>query len=539
MRNNADKPNWMKTKGYLHLSPSLRINENWKIYQRKIQDPFFIEKYAFYPLMHSIIKERKFKKVNPEKHLNKKERTHNFKLDNFKFEKTAKRRPLHYATHFDALIYGYYASILNDLYEKELKKDIDLDSCVNAYRKIILEETGKGKSTIHFAKEVFDEIINRSYEQEEVGVLTFDIESFFSSLDHQLLEKKWSDLLNLEQLPSDHKNVFKSCTNFSYVLRNDLRVRSQKSGKRSGFDEKKLAKIRREKGFKSFFESNADFRNTIKQGKLRIYKNSFYTKFGEEKIQAGIPQGLPISAVLANLYLLEFDKNILNFVVNAEGGFYRRYSDDIIIVANVDELGEIKNYVENLIKVSNLKISSSKTESFVFRKSVYNQEQKKRLTSFKVVEGKERKDAPLIYLGFEFRGYNTCIKSTNIAKFYRRLISIVRRRSNRAVRNRNPNIPKVVFKNQIKKLYKKPLRELDGEDGEIKQTFRNRTFLIKNERNEFSMIVKPSVNKNKSNYFSYIKRCERIFDDKIFSNQLRNKDQILNVAIKKHLNKKS
>ncbi len=535
MRNSADKPNWMKTKGYLHLSPSLRINENWKIYQWKIQDPSFIEKYAFFPLMHSIIKERKYKKVNSEKHLNKTERSHNFKLSGDKYEKTAKKRPLHYATHFDALIYGYYASVLNELYENELKKDPELDNCVNAYRKIILEDTGKGKSTIHFAKDVFDEIINRGDKQEEVGVLTFDIESFFSSLDHHLLEKKWSDLLDLKQLPPDHKNVFKSCTNFSYVLRNDLRVRSQKSGKRSGFDEKKLAKIRREKGFKSFFESNADFRNTIKQGKLRIYKNSFYTKIGEEKIQVGIPQGLPISAVLANLYLLEFDKNILDFVVNGMGGFYRRYSDDIIIVANVDALGEIKNYVENLIKVSNLKISSSKTESFVFRKSVYNQEKKKRLTSFKVVEEKERKDAPLIYLGFEFRGYNTCIKSTNIAKFYRRLISIVRRRSNRAVRNKNPNIPKAVFKNQIKKLYKKPLRELDGEDGEIKQTFRNRTFLTKNERNEFSMIVKPSVNKNKSNYFSYIKRCEKIFEDKIFSRQLRKKDEILNSAIKKHL----
>jgi hypothetical protein len=56
-----------------------------------------------------------------------------------------------------------------------------------------------------------------------------------------------------------------------------------KSGKRSGFNEKKLAKIRREKGFKSFFESNADFRDTIKQGKLRIIKNSFYRQIGEEK----------------------------------------------------------------------------------------------------------------------------------------------------------------------------------------------------------------------------------------------------------------
>ena len=74
-------------------------------------------------------------------------------------------------------------------------------------------------------------------------------------------------------------------------------------------------------------------------------KNQHYNK---EKIQVGIPQGLPISAVLANLYLLDFDKNILDKVVKGKGGFYRRYSDDIIIIANVDDLGEIKNYVENV-----------------------------------------------------------------------------------------------------------------------------------------------------------------------------------------------
>ena len=73
MRNDTVKPNWMKTKGYLHLSPSLRINENWKSYQKKIQDTSFIQKYAFYPLMHSIIKERKYKKVKPLSKMSKKE----------------------------------------------------------------------------------------------------------------------------------------------------------------------------------------------------------------------------------------------------------------------------------------------------------------------------------------------------------------------------------------------------------------------------------------------------------------------------------
>ncbi len=183
-------PTWMKTKGYLHISQSLQISNKWKIYKSKIENPDFISKYAFYPLIHSIIRERKYKKVDKTKHSNQTDRCHNFKNQDGTYEKTAKNRPLHYASHFDALIYAYYASILNDLYDKELKKDYNLDLSINAYRKIIDDKTGQGKSTIHFAKEVFDEIKERSISNSEVGVLTFDIKSFFSSLDHNLLEKK-------------------------------------------------------------------------------------------------------------------------------------------------------------------------------------------------------------------------------------------------------------------------------------------------------------------------------------------------------------
>ena len=111
-------PTWMKTKGYLHISQSLQISTRWKIYKSKIENADFISKYAFYPLLHSIIRERKYKKVDKEKHSNKADRCHNFKKRDGAFEKTAKNRPLHYASHFDALIYGYYASILNELYDK-------------------------------------------------------------------------------------------------------------------------------------------------------------------------------------------------------------------------------------------------------------------------------------------------------------------------------------------------------------------------------------------------------------------------------------
>ena len=96
-----EMPTWMKTKGYIHVSKSLRISENWKSYKSKIENPAFVANYAFYPLLHSIIRERKFKKVDSSKHLNKTLRTHNFKLEKGGNEKTAKNRPLHYASHFE------------------------------------------------------------------------------------------------------------------------------------------------------------------------------------------------------------------------------------------------------------------------------------------------------------------------------------------------------------------------------------------------------------------------------------------------------
>ena len=531
MNQKNEMPIWMKTKGYIHVSKSLHISENWRNYKAKIENPDFVAKYAFYPLLHSIIRERKFKKVDSSKHLNKTLRTHNFKLEKGGNEKTAKNRPLHYASHFDALIYGYYASLISDKYENELKKNNELNESVNAYRKIKVSSTSeKGKSTIHFANEVFEEIKRRG-KSEEVGVLTFDIKSFFSRLDHSILEYRWANIMGFDELPKDHKNVFKSCTQFRYILKDDLRIGNVKSGRRKGFDEKKLSNIRKYKGYKCFFEDNKDFREQIKSGKLRIYKNPFY----HNKVNVGIPQGLPISAVLANLYLLEFDKKIIENIVLKENGFYRRYSDDIILICNIDLLEKNKNYIENLIKESNLEISTEKTEKFVFKNEIYNLNKETRLTSFKIIEKKEIKNAPLIYLGFEFRGYNVCIKSTNVAKFYRRLISIVKRRAKRAKKDNNPMIPKAIFKNQVKKLYKRPLRQLDNEHNEIKQVFRKKTFLVKNEKGEFDLISKKVDIKKQSNYFSYLNRCVIIFDSKLFIHQHRKKKHILNSAIKKYL----
>lgn len=535
-------PDWLKAKGYLHLSPSLKIGENWRIYKSQIENKEFISKYAFYPLIHSFIKERKYKEVGVDK-----QRSHKKKSsDSGKTKSTAKLRPIHYASHYDALIYGYYAQILNEKYKEKLSIFPELSQCVTAYRKIEIDASSdKGRSTIHFAKDVFDEIKRRANEGNKVGVLTFDIKGFFSSLDHQILKQKWEFIIDEKKLPNDHFNVYKSCTNFSYILKDDLRIVNKKKGRKFGFDESKLAKIRREKGFKCFFESNEDFRNHIRQGKLRVYKNPFRTRDCNNKKQlVGIPQGLPISAVLANIYLYDFDKCIIdNLVLGIDSNsYYRRYSDDIVIICKVENLESTKKYIEELIKESKVEISTAKTETFIFEQMEYNKFQDKRLTSIKIKsDGSHTVNSPLIYLGFEFRGYNVLIKSTNLAKFNRRLISIVKRRAKRALKaiENDPFQKKAIYINQIKKLYNKPLREIDSENNELKQNTRRRSVLQLNEKGEFTSIPTNIISKRKkSNYMGYIKRCSEIFEVDDFEQQLRKRKHIFYTAIQRHLNSK-
>ena len=537
MKKKEDIPDWIKSKGYLHLSPSLRVGENWHKYKKQIQNEEFVEKYAFYPLIHAFIKERKYKKADSEKHTTKGRAHKHISIKTGKTEQSAKLRPLHYASHYDALIYGYYAHLLNLKYEEKLSQISELYNCVTAYRKIpIKNNSEKGKSTIHFAKEVFDEVVNRSNSNQNVAVLTFDIKGFFSSLDHEILKEKWAFVIDEPRLPNHHFNVYKSCTDFSYVLKDDLRKINKKSGRKSGFDERKLAKIRREKGFKCFFESNEDFRNHIKQGKLRVFKNPFRNK---QKQKIGIPQGLPISAVLANIYLLDFDKAIIKNLTIKDNIYYRRYSDDIVIICKVEEIESTKKCIEDLIKESKVEISTSKTEIFIFETIEFNDLKEKRLTSIKINnDGSQTINSPLIYLGFEFRGYNVLIKSTNLAKYYRRLINIIKRRSKRALKGieKDPFQKKAIFINQIKKLYNNPLRELDSESNDLKQKQRTKSILELNIKGEYSIIKKEINSKMRnSNYMSYVKRCSEVFRVNHFNKQLSKRKHIVFSAIKKHL----
>ena len=536
-------PTWIKSKGYLHLTPNIDVHRNWKSIYQKVTNPIFVKSYAFYPLIHSVIRERKYKKIDPKKFILKNNlRSHKLKdINSGNTKSAAKERPLHYATHFDSIIYSYYAYVLQEKYEEKLQLSSGLSECITAYRKLKIDPLlpdntkGNGKSTIHFAKEIFDEILNRSH-KEEVAVLAFDIKSFFSSLDHNRLREIWEFTIN-KKLPEDHLAVFNASTKFSYILLDDLRIKTTKVGRKSGFDEKKLAHIRKTSGHKCFFESSKDFRDNVKSGKLKIHKHPFYNK--EEGKIMGIPQGLPISAILANMYLYNFDLEILNNLVDSsENCYYRRYSDDIIVICNVNQINKVKEFVESHMKSNFVEISKDKTEIFKFVNIPFNKFGHKRLTSFKINKDDSETECPLIYLGFEFRGYNTLIKSANIAKFYRRIISVIRRRAKRARRSlqKNPQQKNAIYLNQVKKIYSTIPKKKDNENENLPLK-RSHKILVINDKREYYFKDSNFKPKKKSNYFSYLKRVSAIMEDESMKSQLRKSKHIVRASIKKYLNK--
>ncbi len=529
------KPIWLKEKGYTHLSPSLDIGNNWSIIEKKITNKKYIETYAFYPLIHTVLSDRKFKKGNPNKFTTEKRKHTHYRINTLHPVKNSKERPLHYASHMDALVYGYYAEKLKEKYENLLANEPLQNEAVIAYRKIeTFNGSGIGKSNIHFAKECFEEIKSRTKNNNEVAVLAIDLKSFFSTLDHKILKNQWTSILNESELPKDHYKVFKACTNFNYVLLDDLRIKNEQTNRKAPFDESKLAQIRKTKGFRCFFNSNEDFRSYIKEGKLPIYSNPFCKKIENGKtVKKGIPQGLPISAVLANLYLYNFDLEIVNKWVKPSNVYYRRYSDDIFIVCEKTLCNKIEIDIIQLIEQYKIELSKEKTEKFIFK----NIEKTNRLECFRVTtEGKEISSA-MSYLGFEFRGYHTGIKSTNLAKYYRKIIATVKRKSKRTIKliEQNPNIKKAIFKNQVRKIYNLPVKFKDGDLTEKKVLKKMRYNLVMNERGFYEFKFSERKNKKQANYHSYIRRCCQEFQTDSFQKQIKKSKHIAYSSIKKYL----
>lgn len=370
---------------------------------------------------------------------------------------------------------------------------------------------------------MFNEIKDRA-KTGKCCVLKFDIKSFFSRIDHEILKRAWAKVLGLQRLPPDHFNVFNATTRFSYIMLDDLRISKSKSGKKGPFDEKKLASHTKS-GILAFFESPKELREKIGNKEIKLHKYPFRNSDGEP---VGIPQGLPISAVLANIYLFDFDSTIVNEIVEPFNCYYRRYSDDIIVLCDQSQAERILELVNDLIQKSKVEISKEKTERFDF--SSINVAGQQRLTSIKNDSGVSKIGVPFSYLGFEFYSYQTLIKSNNLAKFYRRMINAVKSKSRRALQEaaNSPDKKPIIYRRQLYKLYTSlPLSATT--------TVRNKKWLEKNILGNYVRKTKKMEKKQRSNYISYVHRASEIMEEPKIWRQIRNHIKILNQAIQKHL----
>lgn len=396
--------NWFKPKAFTHLTPKLGFQDEAWITDY-VSNKFNIAKHKFFPLIHRTIIAKRLK-IGKDKDSNKIKKHYTYKGE--KRETTAKYREIYYPTHLDAHIYSYYAQeVLGPLYETELQKNFALDKSVVAYRRIPLEDNSRCKCNIDFANEVFDEIKKC---KGEIAVLALDVSKFFDSLDHSILKKAWSKLLGKSSLEKDHYNIFKSLTQFSFIELNTIL-------KEYGF---KYPNQLIQNDIACFIKDGSEFRIRVKE-KGYLKKNPFRReKIDRTKEVIGIPQGTPISAFLANLYLLEFDRKVLERL--DEISIYRRYSDDILIICTKDRYEKIYEELRELIKEFKLSIQPTKTQISFFNNGKLMANQK-----------------PVVYLGFQFDGINKRIKSASVSKFYRKLKRNVRYRGARALVARKKN----------------------------------------------------------------------------------------------------
>lgn len=426
----ADK-DWFKLKRYAHIGlPFKPEDKGWLV--DYVRDPKMIKKHRFTPFIKREIIQRKFRPDTSDKNeYGKRIR---------KPKEPPKKRPILYASHLDSLIFGYYSHYLSVMYEWYLRHKPYENSPV-AYRKISKGNNQRGnKSNVEFAHDAFKAINN--YKDKPVSIIIADVSNFFDSLDHKILHYHWKKVLNRFDhknrlcMPDDHYNVFRALTKKRFVKINELHntyynhlwvERSEPNNpKKTTWKQKKVSKrsnFRREKVVafckkKHFFKYNTSLIHSERKGSkgTKNHKNSFS--------EHGIPQGSPMSATLANIYMLSFDEQMYN-AVSSLGGFYQRYSDDLILICPRESENFIHETMLDAIRdvnSCNLEIHPDKTK--LYRYSFIDGYYKGGLVGS---ENNVNPNYQLEYLGFQYTGKRVYVKAQGISKYYRSLIRSIKR----------------------------------------------------------------------------------------------------------------
>lgn len=445
-----------ETKNYTHFD----INKKFKTPEEKniFFEEFFskndISKYKFKPFIRYEIKEKQFKLLKNKEKKDKyyyedkkqyyeEERNIN---NNLYFHKE-KIRPITYASHRDSDIYSYYSFLLWKKYEKFLEEN-NLEKNILAYRTVKKEINNKivWKNNIDFSLDIFQDIINIK----DCIVFAFDVSWFFDTLDHKILKKELIKVLWENWLTKDWYKIYKNITKFCYVDKKDI-------------EENNL--------IKRFNEKNT-FPKIIDIDKFNILKDSFKKEWKKliktnpefpeindknpNKKNIWIPQWTPISWMLANLYMNEFDIILKKYIEELKWKYYR-YSDDILLIIPCDKekeylklVNEIsKSTLDNIEEKLNLKINKSKTEISIFSKwkLIKNIELNKEDNTFEFKE--EKNIQPFQYLWFTFDWERVLIRNKTLSNYYKKLIQTLKRVSHLKDDKKDKNW-KIIWPNHIK-----------------------------------------------------------------------------------------
>ncbi|MEQ9219295.1 MAG: reverse transcriptase domain-containing protein [Cyclobacteriaceae bacterium] len=429
---------WLKFKKYPHIGQPLDKRRDGGWIKRYVRNPKNISQHKFVPLIHRTINQRKYRPV--------KNTPKNKSGKRFRVVKDKKQRHIFFASHLDSMVYGYYSYLLTVAYE-EFLKDKPYGSVAVAYRKIPLENGRSGnKSNIEFAHEALEFIENNK--DRALSIIVADVTSFFDNLDHRLLHFQWKRLLQVDDLPDDHYAVYKNLIARRYVNENELFKRfqnklmverfkpndtSQKEIKRKSVSKIYNLKNERVVAFcetEEFFEQASDLIRVDRPQNEAVRKSR-----GKDPLK-GIPQGTPISASLANIYLLDFDERIYKKASDSsKNAYYQRYSDDLIIVCDRKDEKYFCDLIQSEIeKEANLQIQPEKT-------SVYRYERNSE-SEFKggiLEDGKVNPNKQLEYLGFSYDGSKVYVKTAGFSKFYRTMKRSFRRGAHFAKKSHIPS----------------------------------------------------------------------------------------------------
>jgi hypothetical protein len=386
-------------KGYQHFDPRFWFPQ----YKYKIQEILQqglkktntatrrLEWYAFSPFIKTLVKTPRYK----------------FQAEEGEYDLETKTRPICYASHVDSLLLGYYSFALTKHYENFISEQ-GFSDCVLAYRSNL-----GGKCNIQFAKEVFDEVRKRG----NCTAIALDIKGYFDHIDHAILLQKWQKMLG-GRLPDDQHKLYKALTQYTYVNKASLlkkykiNLKKQKSPLSTLLDFVPGDKL---------YEKYDDLR-----AKQLLVKNEKPDK--NTKRLMGVPQGSAISALLSNIYLIDFDFMMTEKARN-EGFLYRRYCDDILLICDSDKAKELQQFtIVRIMKDYFLTIQDKKVELTEFKR---NSEGKIRGFKLKkmqkdglaVVDSSNEKKyyGELQYLGFEFNGQRTIVRSSSLSRYFRKM----------------------------------------------------------------------------------------------------------------------